>query len=39
MCKRCIIQIIENKEFTANINLLKRQAPNEFGHWLPCFKD
>ena len=28
-CGRCIFQIIENKELEANLNLLKRQAPNQ----------
>ena len=35
VCNRCNIGIIENKEFEAIINLIKRKAPNEFGHMLP----
>ena len=38
MCNRCYNQINENKEFEANSILLKRQAPNEFGHTFLCFK-
>ena len=38
-CDRCNIQYNENKEFEANLNLLKREAPNEFGHMLPYFKE
>ena len=37
-CDRCNNQVNENKEFEANLNLIKRQAPNEFGHMLPLFK-
>ena len=32
-------EVNENKEFEANLNLLKRQAPNEFGHMLPYYKE
>ena len=39
MCNRCNNQNIENKEFEANVNLLKREAPNKFGLMLPCFKE
>ena len=38
-CDRCNNQINENKEFEASLNLLKRQAPNEFGHMLPYFEE
>ena len=31
-------RINENKEFEANLNLLKRKAPNEFGYMLPYYK-
>ena len=34
-CDRCNNQINENKEFEANLNLLKREAPIEFGHMFP----
>ena len=27
----------QNKIFSANLNELKRQAPNEFGHMLPKY--
>ena len=37
MCNNCNIQINENKEFEANLNELKRNAPNEFGHMLPYY--
>ena len=35
MCNKCNNQINENKEFEANMNLLKRNVPNEFGYMLP----
>ena len=38
MCVKCNIHINENKEFEANLNLLKRNAPNEFGHMLPYYE-
>ena len=31
----CDDQINENKEFEANLSLLKREATNEFGYMLP----
>ena len=40
-CKDGIIcknKINENKEFEANINLSKREAPHEFGFKLPYYK-
>ena len=33
-CSTCNNQINENKEFEANLNLLKREAPNQFGYML-----
>ena len=39
MCNRCNNQNIENKEIAANIDLIKRQAPNELSHLLPFFKE
>ena len=30
-CDRCNSQVKEDKEFEANINLIKRKAPNEIG--------
>ena len=38
LCITCNIQINENKELEANLNLLKRQAPDQFGYMLPYFK-
>ena len=35
---RCRNQINENKEFKANINLLRRQPPNQFGRMLPYYR-
>ena len=37
-CDRSINQIIEIKEYEANLNLLNRKTPKEFGYLLPCFK-
>ena len=37
VCNKCNNQINENKEFEANLNLLKRKAPNEFGYMLPYY--
>ena len=37
MCVKCNNHINENKEFEANLNLLKRNAPNEFGYMLPYY--
>ena len=34
LCDGCIIQVKENKEFEAFLNLLKREAPNQFEHML-----
>ena len=42
-CKKEIVRhkcdnlVNEQKEFSANLNELKRQAPNKFGHMLPKF--
>ena len=38
VCVKCNNHINENKEFEANLNLLKRNAPNEFGYMLPYYK-
>ena len=35
LCITCETQINEKKEFEANLYLLKREAPNYFGHLLP----
>ena len=37
LCTTWNNQINENKEFEANLNLLKREAPNEVGHMLLYF--
>ena len=37
MCDKCNNQINENKEFEANLNLLKRKVPNEFLYMLPYY--
>ena len=37
MCNKCNNQINENKEFSANLNELKREPPNELGHMLPYY--
>ena len=37
LCATCNNQINKNKELAAKLNLLKREAPNEFGYVLPYF--
>ena len=37
LCITCKNQTKENKEFEANLNLLKRDVPNRFGHMLPYY--
>ena len=37
LCATCNNQINENKEFEANLNLLKRKTPIDFGHMLPYY--
>ena len=39
MCNKCHNQVNENEELDSNLNLLKRQAPIEFGHMLPFFEE
>ena len=39
VCNRCNFHVIENKKFEANLNKLKRRAPKQFDHMLPCFKE
>ena len=39
MCNKCKNQIVENLEFEANLNFLKRKAPNKFGYMLPYYKE
>ena len=38
LCRTYNNQINGNKEFEANLNLLKRHTPNELGHMLPYYK-
>ena len=38
LCATCNNQINENKEIEANLNLLKREKPIDFGHTLPYYK-
>ena len=38
LCTTCNIQINENKEFEANLNLLNRKIPNNFVHMLPYYE-
>ena len=37
LCSTCNNQINENEEFEANLNLLKREAPNQFGYMLAYY--
>ena len=37
LCATFNNQINENKEFEANLNLLKREKPNDRGHMLPYY--
>ena len=37
-CDSCDKLVNQKKEFSANLNELKRQPPNEFGHMLPKYK-
>ena len=36
-CDGCDKSVNQNKEFSANLNESKRQAPNEFGHMFPKY--
>ena len=38
LCDDCNNQVKENKDFEANIYLLKRHAPNLFGYLLPYYE-
>ena len=35
LCENCDKLVNQRKEFSANLNELKREPPNEFGHLLP----
>ena len=37
LCDNCDISVNQRKDFYANLNQLKRQPPNEFGHMLPKY--
>ena len=37
ICEDCESKTKQYKEFEANLNLLKRQSPNEFGYMLPYY--
>ena len=37
LCVRCDKLVNQKKEFSANLNELKREPPNEFGHMLPKY--
>ena len=38
LCTTCDNQVNEIKEFEANLNKLKRQPPDQYGHMLPYYK-
>ena len=38
LCEKCKNQVNEKKEFEANLNFLKRNAPNEFSYMLPYYE-
>ena len=38
LCDNCDKLVNQNKEFSANLNELKREPPNEFRHMLPKYK-
>ena len=38
LCENCNNQVNENKEFEANLNLLTRNSPSEFGYMLPYYE-
>ena len=37
LCDSCDELVNQKKEFSANLNELKREKPNHFGHMLPKF--
>ena len=37
LCDECDKLVNQSKDFSANLNELKRQPPNEFGHMLPKY--
>ena len=38
LCDDCDKLVNQRKEFSANLNEMKRQPPNEFGHMLPKYE-
>ena len=38
LCDDCDKLVKQKKEFSANLNELKREIPNDFGHMLPKYK-
>ena len=38
LCDECDILDNQKKEFSANINEMKREPPNQYGHMLPKYK-
>ena len=38
LCDGCDKLVNKANEFSANLNELKGNAPNEFGHILPCYE-
>ena len=37
LCDICDELVNQKKEFSANLNELKREAPNDFGYMLPKY--
>ena len=37
LCDDCDKLVNQNEEFSANLNELKRERPNDFGHMLPKY--
>ena len=37
LCDECDKLVYQNKEFSANLNEIRKQPPNEFGHMLPKY--
>ena len=37
LCDNCDKLVNQKREFSANLNELKREAPNRFGHMLPKY--
>ena len=38
ICTTCNNQVNENQELEGDLNLLKREAPNQIGYMLPYYK-